>query len=572
MANPEFFKPAFDALAVNGCIGDPKGKSAYAYIRVSSDGQAEEGRSGLPRQIVHVHETACRHGYKVPWELVFADDYTGFEFEGRPQLTLLRRELKTPSRRADAVVMEHLDRLSRNADWHQGYLEHEMMSFGVFPIFWNEIDNRILRAVMGAVAQEGMEQTKRRMMEGNLHKARSGRVTARTPSYGYKFVDANGNEGPTAKRETYYAVHQDEEWVVRLMYRRVINGDTMRGIADYLASAGVPPPKNSKYWEPTQIRLIIKNPVYRGDFYAHRWEHKKVLKPSEDGRTMRTVQCKVERPPEEWIHVPVPPIVSCEDWYAANRMLDQNRKMSRRNAKEPYLLTGLVHCAVCGYTYTGTTHRKNRGKLRETPSRAYRCPHSGLRPRHVIEEVGCTNNQISCKVLDNAVWSIVFDAITQPKVLIAAIDADATSERNLQLQKQIDYLENEIAKKAGDDDKLYRAYMAEAFDEQEFAERRQVLKAEAATINQELQHLYSQVITPEQLEERKREILSFAEQVRTRNVPVDPPFDVKQRMIKAVVDKIVLHVSEGWFTVEGAIPGSFTIESTPVSVAITATR
>ena len=55
MPNPEFFKPEFDKLAANGVIGDPSGQIAYAYIRVSGDEQADEGRSGLPRQIAHVH-------------------------------------------------------------------------------------------------------------------------------------------------------------------------------------------------------------------------------------------------------------------------------------------------------------------------------------------------------------------------------------------------------------------------------------------------------------------------------------------------------------------------------------
>ncbi len=149
MANGQFFKDDFNALAVNGSIGNPLGKPAYAYIRVSGDDQAEDGRSGLPRQIAHIHEVASKHGYRISWEMVYADDHTGFEFEGRPGLTLLRRELKNPHRRAQAVIMEHLDRLSRNADWHQGFLLDEMRKHGVQPLFWKEFTSRIERAVMG---------------------------------------------------------------------------------------------------------------------------------------------------------------------------------------------------------------------------------------------------------------------------------------------------------------------------------------------------------------------------------------------------------------------------------------
>ncbi len=72
-------------------IGDPDGKPAYAYLRVSSEEQGEEGRSGLPRQLEHIHEKAKHAGCCVIWERVFADDFTGFELE-RPELDRLRSE------------------------------------------------------------------------------------------------------------------------------------------------------------------------------------------------------------------------------------------------------------------------------------------------------------------------------------------------------------------------------------------------------------------------------------------------------------------------------------------------
>ncbi len=182
MPNSDFFKPEFDKLATDGCIGNPTGEIAYAYIRVSGEEQADEGRSGLPRQIAHIHEAAKKHGYKIPWEMVFADDHTGFEFEGRPALERLRREHKLIHRRASVVVVEHIDRLSRNGDWHQGFLLDEMKRLGILPIFWKEFYSRIERVVLGVIAQEGMEAEIRRMTEGNLFKARSGRVTARVPA------------------------------------------------------------------------------------------------------------------------------------------------------------------------------------------------------------------------------------------------------------------------------------------------------------------------------------------------------------------------------------------------------
>lgn len=565
MANPYFFKEDFDALATEGAIGAPHGVIAYAYIRVSGDDQAEDGRSGLPRQLAHIHEAACRHGFRIPWELVYADDHTGFEFEDRPALAQLRREYKSSHKRAHAIVMEHLDRLSRNADWHQGFLLDEMHKHGIQTAFWKAFSSRIERAVLGAVAQEGMEHEKRRMMEGNLYKARSGRVTARVPAYGYKLVDANGNEGPAARKDSYYAIREDEAAVVRLIYEKFLAGDSLRKIAHDLEMSGIKPPKQYRHWELTQVRLFIKNEVYQGDFYAHRWEHTKMQKPDKDGLSLRTVKCKVERPREEWIHIPVPSIVSRELWEAANRLLARNQKTARRNGNMPYLLTGLVRCAHCGWKYVGNTHRPGkRAKPHWKPYRGYRCPHYSTRPKYLSEHVECENSQIPCHVLDTAVWNVVCAALLEPAMLIEALDSDATSERNQHLLEQIAYLEQEITRKEGEDEKLLRAYLAGAFDEQEYAARRRMLKTEAATMSEEMNRLRAQVITPEQLESRKTEMLALSEQIRELRIPLDPPFEVKQRILKLLVDTITLDVSEGWFTIEGKIQrGIFPIVSTP---------
>ena len=566
MAQLEFLKPTFERLATKGVIGDPAGELAYAYLRVSSDDQADNGRSGLPRQLQHIHEVSCSKGYKVAWDFVFADDHTGLEFKDRPQLSNLRHELRSPQRRANAVVIEELDRLSRNAVWHQGFLLEEMESLGIRVIFWKEFTSLIERTVTGILAQEAIKQEKRRMMEGNLHKARSGRVTARVAAYGYRLVDSNGNEGFNAKKDTYYAIFEEEALIVRHCFERLIAGDPLRRIALDLQMAGVPPPKKYKYWIATQVRLFITNEVYKGDFYAHRWNHTTIEKPAKNGIGTQKVKLKLERPRDEWIHIPVPAIVSPEVWEAANHMLEQNKKTARRNAIEPYLLTGLVKCAYCGWTFTGTTHRIQHGKPRKIPYRGYRCPHHSVRPKYLSEHIECNNSYIRCDILDGIVWGLVSKALLEPQVLLEALDADATSERNRELQQHIAYLERELEAKNTEDERLYRAYVAGAFDETEYAARRKMLKEDKARQAEECTRLREQLLSPEQLEERKELVLKLSQELREQNIPVDPPFELKQRILKLVVDEIQLSVGEGWLKLNGAIRGQFPIVNTSVDM------
>ena len=559
-----FFKEEFDRLATDGYIGRADGKPAYAYIRVSSDEQGEEGRSGLPRQIEHIHQKAIEAGYCITWDRVYADDYTGFEFDGRPGLDRLRREYGNAHRHACAVVMEHLDRLSRNADWHQGFLLHEMEQASIAAVFWKSFSSRIERAVMGAVSQEGMEQALARMTDGTRKKAESGRVTSKRPAYGFRFVDDNGEESSRARKMTHYATAPDHAAVVRLIYERVAAGDTLRSIARDLTIANVQPPKNTKVWRVGMLSVIIRNEVYRGEFIANRFYQKRVEAPTKDGLATRMVMRTFQRPESEWQRVPVPAIVDAATWQAANDMLDKNKVMAARNVAqgERYLLTGLLKCVDCGLTFRGRTFHPRPYNHLTKSRKCYGCPtrRNGVRYERVGTEK-CSQPHIAANKIEPAVWSAVCATLLDPEVLIAVLHEDIFNAQNAQLEQQIGYLEAETERKQSEDEKLYRAYVAGAFDENEYRDRRALLKMEAAKLQDELARLYPKRVTAAQFEAQKQQIVRFAEYLRAMDATVDPPFEVKQRILKMTVSQIVLNSHENWFRLEGAIQGTFTIEN-----------
>jgi site-specific DNA recombinase len=565
MPVPKFFKTEFNALATNDAIGHPNGELAYGYLRVSSAGQADEGRSGLPRQIMHVHEVALNNGLKIPWENLYADDDSGFDFADRPDLSRLRQDYKSPNRKAKAVVMEHLDRLSRNADWHQGYLLDEMKQFGLHAVFWKQFTSRIERAVMGAIAQDGMEQAKQRMAEGNIHKAKDGRVTARVPAYGYKLVDSFGREGETAKKDTHYAIREDEAQVVRYIFQKIIEGYPSRRIA-ILLEGSFPPPKKFANWESKMVRLIIKNRVYKGEFIAHNIREVKIPVSSNPMSLTETagmtVVRRVQRPPEEWIIVPVPAIMTIEEWDMANKMLEKNSQMSKRHGKFQYLLTGLVKCATCNYSFIGG-HRilkktlKKSNETKEYLSQWYMCTSTGRRMPVIKKKIGCNQSQIASHILENAVWSVVCEVLLHPDILLDALEREFNGDANEQTNKQISFLESQIKESKIEDEKLYKAYLASVFDEVEYAERRKLLKESKQRFSDEINRLRGNLMTMDQYEERKREILLICRSAIKSGLAMDAPFEVKQHVLKTIVDKITLNVNEGWFELEGVIRGQY---------------
>lgn len=560
MAKTDFFKEDFDALATEGYIGDPNGKLGYAYLRVSSAGQAEEGRSGLPRQIARVHEAATKHGIKIPWEMVFADDHTGFEFKDRPKLSKLRHEYKNPNRQGDTIVIEYLDRLSRNADWHQGFLLDEMSQHQMQVIFWKGFSSRIERAVMGAISQDGMERELQNMHEGKLNKARSGRVTAKTRAYGYIFVDAEGKQSPKVKKETYYAPHPEESEIIKLIFHRIgIEGWSARQVAAYLEGR-FPPPGKWGCWSQNQVCLFIRKPLYKGLFICNRHELTEVpAKNQRPHEPLRMIKKKVPRPPEEWIYVPVPPLVSEELWDMANRLLDKNAQMAKRNAKVNYLLTGLIKCSGCGSTYVGSrTKHKSKNGIRYYFR--YRCVAQNNRDPHIQKMINCSQPMIKVQKLEDAVWSCICKVLLTPKLLLDALDRELTTGENAGLKQQIAFIERQIEEKKREDDKLYRAYLADVFDAEEFSARRKLLKETCVKLEEELHNLEEQAVDIDQIEADKAFITKFTNLIATEGVMLDAPFELKRRVVKIVVDEIILNTKEQRFVIKTCIPNSMSIE------------
>ncbi len=559
MPIPKFFKTEFDALAINDALGHPNGELAYAYLRVSTSGQAEESRSGLPRQLLHVHEAAVQHRLKIHWEYLFADDDSGFDFSDRPELSRLRQEYRSEKRRAQVVVIEHLDRLSRNADWHQGYLLDEMKQSGIRTVFWKQFSSRMERVVMGAVAQTGMENEKLRMAQGTLHKARNGRVTAKSPAYGYKLVDSFGNEGSSAKKDTHYGIREDEARVVRTIYQKVLEGYPLRRIAIMLEGK-YPPPRRFTHWEPKMVELIIKREVYKGEFIAHRSMQVKVPKVSQPAgitdMNPEMVLRKIQRPRVEWIVVPVPAIVSPEDWQQANGLISTN--LGRREAREPYLLAGLITCATCGYRYTGGRRMVPSGRSgNKVPITCYRCASKSNRIPSISQKIGCNQKQISMQVLDHSIWYVIYEVLLNPQILLDALETEFNSEQNEQVRNQVDFLNGQVRELKREDEQLYKAYLADAFDEDEYAAQRSHITNQLRTLHAEIERMEEGLIRPEQYEERKQEILAICQSAKTSGLAFDTPFEIRQRIIRTIVDKITLNANEGWFELEGVINGQY---------------
>lgn len=456
--------------------------------------------------------------------------------------------------------MEYPDRLSRKG-WHQSMLIEEMERRGVTPLFEEGYNSKIEQAVVSAISEDGMKTALKRMIEGRVSKAKDGRIPAQVAADGYKLVDSKGEEGVKAQKDTHYAIREDRAAIIRELYERIAAAEPLRQIARDLEARGVSTPRGCKTWHSSTITPIIKNPVYKGEFVYGRHTKIEVETTAEDGLTTEWVKKRVKRPPEEQIIVPVPPIVGAALWQAANDMLAKNKQSAARNGKTAFLLGGMIKCAKCGYTYTGKTGNPQPQHRHYKMRYGYECRYGSGRAKD------CHQRLISARLIENAVWKVVCDALIRPNMLLAALEADALDDKNAQIEQQIAFLQAEIEEQATRDDRLLKAYLKGAFDEDEYADQRKALKKETARLQVELDKLLPQRVSPEALATQREMVIRFSNQLRGVDIADmdDAPFELKQRILKMCGDRIDLNAREGWFELQGVLRGVYDItkSSTP---------
>ena len=159
-------------------------------------------------------------------------------------------------------------------------------------------------------------------------------------------------------------------------------GIGFRSIAGKLNAEGFPPPRGRK-WIVSSVRFILTNPIYMGTaVYGKRSKSKyHEFSIDRDGDRNRIAIEKKEifrqgfvyRQTDECVVVEDahPALVSKERWRKCQEILASKAKgttpkRTGRGARSKYLLTGLVKCARCGYSFQGDTHRR-------TGWRSYQC-------------------------------------------------------------------------------------------------------------------------------------------------------------------------------------------------------
>ena len=522
-------------------------KTAAIYARVSSDRQKEQHT--IASQTAALQEYAQNHQYTVPPEWIFEDEgYSGSTL-ARPGLERLR-DLAAEGL-MESVLVYGPDRLSRNYAYQTLLLE-ELARHGTQVVFLKAPaaetpEARLLVQFQGMIAEYERAQIVERCRRGKRYQAKAGNVNvlASAAPYGYRYVKK------TESTQAFYEVVETEAQVVRQIFDLYTTQNrSIRSIVRMLNTQKIPTRSNKSVWQHGTMWAMLRNPAYEGRACFGKTEKGA---PSQrlnrirrlKGAQARRYPVKHRRPPEKWIEIPVPALVSKETFALAQERLASNKKLSARHTKTPSVLQGLLVCAHCGYAfYRMSTHaRGQRGRYRY-----YRCSGSDrCRPAGRV----CDARPLPVAQLDNLVWEQVWQLLNEPKLIEREIERRLEEHRQSSpLEQRKENVRREVSRLGQQTDKLIDAYQEGLLDLAELRHRIPELRKRQSALERELESLNLQVLEQNRLIETGVSIEKFTKQLSRSAQTLD--VEQKQKIVRLLVREIV--VGSDAITIHHSIP------------------
>ncbi len=335
---------------------------AVIYTRQSLDKTGDE--LGIERQLSECEQFARQRGYDVVKTI--QDNNRSATTGVRPGyeevIDLIERKA------VDVVIVYRLDRLLRRLVDLEQLIELSERTGVQIATVQGDVDltnsqGRLIGRILASVARSEMETKGERHRLANAQKAAAGRPHGSRRPYGYE--------------SDLVTIRESEATVLREMGSLVIAGWSFKEVAwkmnelGHVTTTGRP-------WLPLTIRNMLRKPRY-GGFREHNGTlHKAIWEPVFDEATWERLQLTIR--------------------LRASKTGVKPRK---------YLLTGLVHCGICGLPLNGSTKQDRAGSPKR---RVYYCRQQGDATR----ERGCGGVRRNADALDDFVARAVLYRLDTP--------------------------------------------------------------------------------------------------------------------------------------------------------------
>ena len=383
-------------------------KTAALYARYSTERQSE---SSIADQLRVCRDFAHAHGYVIGSE--FTDEgISGAAFGNRPGAQAL--EQFAISGACQIVLAVDLTRLSRSSG--------ELSKF---------MDRMRFKRVRVLGVQDGYDSESRTArMQAGLSGIMSEEFRVMIADRTRAALSMRAQSGePTGGRA--YGYRDGEAEIVREIFQRFADGDSLKTIASDLNRRDVPSPgatwrreerATHGRWLVSALHSLIKNERYAGRLI---WNRSQWVKDPDTGRRRR-----VERPSHEWTVTAIDPIVPSDLW--AEAQLRFSPSQGKPGGVRKYLLSGLLECAVCGSKFIvigGSQQRYMCGTFHAGGPHA--CSNRLSTPRKIAEE---------------RILKPVMDDLLAPEALEQAMKEMRAAVREMQpaIDPQIEHLQRMV--------------------------------------------------------------------------------------------------------------------------------
>ncbi len=397
------------------------------YARVSSARQEREGT--IQTQLFKIKERFDPEGREVYFE--YLDNGVSGATMDRPGLQACLAAAHAGC--FNRLLVDHPDRLSRGESWERGFLQREFAEAGVKVIYTSyeqpdTPEGELSDDVISAAARYARKRIHQGMVNGRARRLSQGAIWWVRRPFGWRMADpVRGDKYPRPEP------HPDEAPIVKEIFDLVLAGKTAYAVIGVLNARGLRT-TYGKPWTRVSVARVLHNPIHSGRPAYDRYVRADPVKRRKDNPKIRK-SSRRERPREEWQHIDLPcRIVTPEDQERVLAQLITNRRLSPRNTKHPYLLSGLLRCGcqredepgtACGRLMSGTTFKRGG-------HRYYRC--SRTKGEAGVLTKGC-NGRIGVDNVEGKVWSKLVHVLSHPDTLLAEMEKSHVWAGDLRRQR-----------------------------------------------------------------------------------------------------------------------------------------
>ena len=347
-------------------------QKAVIYARYSSGAQKDVS---IDQQVRACQEFAERNGLKIVG--IYEDRALTGTNDHRPGFQ--RMIADSAKGEWQYVLVYSLDRFARNrydsAVNKQKLKEHGVRVLSAMENITDDPAGVLLESVLEGMAEYYSKELAQKTQRGMLDNAQKCMVNGPLPA-GYE-------KGPDGR----YAIYEPEAEVIRQVFQRTFDGESISGIIADLDAKGFRTRKGSK-WTRNILYRALSNERYAGVYKYGDIRIENGIPAIVNRDLFDAVQLLLENKP--------------------NPRRELNAPKRRRNENGIYLLTGKLFCGKCGSAMVGVSGRSKTGAVHYyytcKKQKAHKCDKAAHRRDQIEYQITCALKD--CVLNDEAILAI----------------------------------------------------------------------------------------------------------------------------------------------------------------------